>query len=179
MKKIILIVAIVLGVQQLSQAQKLEKIFRVNILVPGVEYELPLGNYWSLNTNIGTSVAWSSGGVRDVFDSRSSNVRFYPYLLAEGRRYYNREKRVEKKRRVRFNSGNYYGLSLFTTPDRDITQLGKTKDVMFAISPLWGMQRAYGRFYFNLNFIPFYFVKTKEQSKFYALGFGWRLGFNF
>ncbi len=178
MRKIILIIAIVLGVQQLSQAQKLEKIFRVNILVPGVEYELPLGNYWSLNTNIGTSVAWSSG-YRDIFGSRGSKVRFYPYLLAEGRRYYNREKRVEKKRRVRFNSGNYYGLSLFTTPDRDIAQLGKTKDVMFAIAPMWGMQRAYGRFYFNLNLSPFYFVKTKGDARFYAFLVGWRLGFNF
>ncbi len=98
-------------------------------------------------------------------------------MVTQGRRYYNRAKRIKKKRRIRFNSGNYYGLTLLAVPNKDISEIGKTDRFIFTLGPTWGMQRAYGRFYFNFHFSPSLFFETKESTKFYPL-MGIRLGFN-
>lgn len=115
----------------------------LNILSPGISYELGLSERLSLHTSAGISFYWGDNDYRGS-DPENYYQSLNPFINATLRNYYPR-KRVKKE--LDFNSGNYIGAIGGYVFDA-ITEWNRTDDTQsFAnsgfIGGVWGIQRNY------------------------------------
>ena len=76
--------------------------FKLNILNPGVEYEMALGTNTTFDIKAGLQIALDPL-VSNVYEE----VGFFPTLAGQYRYYYNFEKRQRNHRQIYGNSANY------------------------------------------------------------------------
>jgi len=140
--------------QSIEQAP-VSTVFRVNVLNPGLSYELPLGQH---------QTAIFSGGVNTSFglgfsSSLGTNafIYFNPGFGAQYRYYYNSRKRTEKGKRTELNSMNYVApvYSVIFT-DGQISENAFLEEEnsrpVHTVGAVWGLQRNYkSRFSLDLN----------------------------
>ncbi|ULQ50865.1 hypothetical protein [Flavihumibacter fluvii] len=134
-----------------SQAQSvdnttLSQVVRVNILNPGLSYELPVSRMQTLlmagglNTSFGVGFSSSLG--------TSAFISFVPGVNAQYRFYYNARKRHEKGKRTAMNSLNYIAPAyevLFSAYNVDEDAIDEESHVrpIHTIGAVWGIQRNY------------------------------------
>ncbi len=133
-----------------------KSVWRVVFLGLGVVNESRLGSQWTLvsearlTTGINARQTTLSTGQTQQDVAYSLN----PTLAVSGRYYYNFERRLERGKSIRYNSGNYLSLRARgvlppvvkrTAPNLGINLTG------VGLEALWGFQRTYRRnFYLNL-----------------------------
>ncbi|MFD2826243.1 hypothetical protein ACFSYG_07160 [Leeuwenhoekiella polynyae] len=121
--------------QQQTGVEK--RLFSVNILTPGLEYEFGLTNTTTLDLRLGTGFAYRKG-----FFGEGYGV--YPIFNIQYRYYYNFKKRNTKDRNTTNNSANYLALSgALQTGKPIIGNLEYYEDYFGVIGPIWGLQRYY------------------------------------
>jgi hypothetical protein len=122
MKKLILItIGIILT--SLSFAQDYtsypEKVFRVMLINPGIEIELPVLNKSTLTTTLGVGF---EGAYKNLVEGQSEPYYNYysiaPFLDVRYKNIYNQKRRISEGLNVRYNTGNYWGGKVFVQIQR-------------------------------------------------------------
>ena len=149
-------------------------LFKINVLIPGVSYELGLGSRSTMNFEASLVPVVENG-----FNNELDWVLF-PSLIAEFRYYTNMNRRIGKGKNISGNSGNYVSFlnqALITAPilgnieyDEPIAYLGAFN---------YGFQRTYGKgFYFSIAGGPAFFSGDNNPIATIYLDarIGWVLG---
>ncbi|WP_396635382.1 hypothetical protein [Maribacter sp. R77961] len=138
--------------------------------IPAILYEKGIGN----NTTL--SVETLAG-----LEIRNAEYGVYPIVRGQYRYYYNMKRRLEKKKNISGNSGNYLGgLLLYQDGNSLLGNLNKAS--IFAVGPVYGMQRTYrGGFFYRLEtglayFEDDAFIKGSGIALILAARIGWVLG---
>lgn len=182
MKIIIYLFSITIGIAVYGQenSEDLSKIFRINALNPGVEFELPISRKSTIAINPGIGM---HGSYKNLEYEKNIIIGFTyyisPFLDFSYKRIYNRKNRQLKGKNLNYNSGNYWGLCLLTNlKEVKSKNIQRKDDISFEVRPTWGLQRAYGRMHLLFDLGPVYYFDTKENSGFYPLVLQLNLGFN-
>lgn len=112
----------------------------------GFAYELPINKKNSLDFSVGVGGGYGLTGRSLIY--RLGSDSFSYYFQAQGRHYYNRRKRIAKKRFIQNNSGTYIGLSArYTTRNiRYWENIGRRHpNNAMQFSGFWGYQQVLGR----------------------------------
>jgi hypothetical protein len=138
-----------------------ETIYRLNVLSPSFEVEKDVSKNISIVGNIGVGISINGSSVRGKSET---DFLFPVFLKASARHYTNFNRRIEKGRNIKYNSGNFVGINL-------IKNFGATGDIsrvdsQSTITATYGLQRTY-RDFLNFTFEagPSYdFENTKSNS---------------
>lgn len=163
---------------QEDQQVETKKVFRVNIINPGIEYEIPTGNNSTISfgTGLGYSVSYphsSIGGRSGIISS------FNPFLDVQHKWFYNFNNRKNKGLKIDNNSGNFISGRVLARTESLFGSSNGTESLDFAVGPTWGIQRNYGK---NLHFLfdlgPIYYFDINGRSGFFPLMIQINLGIN-
>lgn len=157
MKKISLIIlSIVFFIFQGYTQENTSSVFRINIINPGVEYELPVFNQSVVLFNVGIGYCESYPNLTTYSNGWLYSIS--PFIDVQYRNYYNLEKRLNKQKNISYNSGNFWGVRLLTRGKEFNSNFTRTSNIDFAFSPIWGIQRSYKKinFLFDIG-ISYYF----------------------
>ncbi|WP_300976669.1 hypothetical protein [Flavobacterium sp.] len=149
--------------------------FKINVLSPGITYELGVSNTTTLSTNLNIGMGFSSN------NDLGTKWLFSPYMREEYRYYYNLEKRNLKGKISNKNSGNFIALSgsYYLKPINNSDFVSAYDG--FTIAPTWGLQRTY-RSGINISFITgigYNFGTENNKSSFVPVvnfTLGWVIG---
>ena len=180
MKKVTLIILIVVLYVSQGYTQENPKntssVFRVNFINPGIEYELPVFNQSTVLFSVGV-------GYGESYPNLTTNASGWlysicPFVDVQYRNYYNLEKRLNKQKNISYNSGNFWGIRMLTRGKEFDSNFTRTSNIDFALNPVWGLQRSYGKinFLFDVG-IAYYFDDKGNDGVSPTLEFG--LGYNF
>ena len=136
-------------------AQTVEKkMFKVNALLPGIAYELAIGEQSTLKADALIGFALTGGS------NRSTEFGVFPGLALEFREYVNFERRMDKGKNINGNSGNFFGvLGQYQFGDPLVGELEFNSNSYYNIAAVYGMQRTGAKgFYWSLSFGPAIFV---------------------
>ncbi len=141
MKKYITISLLLLAFLNLSAQLKTSSLeenqFKINILSPGITYEMGLTKNTTLCTDLNLSLGFS-------YKSNSgSNLLLVPYIREQYRYYYNLEMRNSEGKKTKKNSGNFIALSgsYYLKPNGN-SEFVSVYDGL-TLAPTWGLQRTY------------------------------------
>lgn len=154
------------------------KVWRINFLNPGVELEIPTGQYSTFSTGLGIGYG---GGYPDLTYTVGSGYIYIisPFLDVQEKWFYNLNKRASKNRTTENNSGNFISLRLITRGNSIAENVHRTSDFDFAIGPTWGIQRKYGKnFHLLFDFGPQYYFDTIGNGNIWPLMLQLNLGFD-
>ncbi len=139
--------------------------------IPAILYEKGIGK----NTTL--SVEALAG-----FQIRNSEYGVYPIVRGQYRYYYNLKRRLDKKKNISGNSGNYVGgLMLYQDGNSLLGNLNTTSTL--AVGPVYGLQRTYrsGFFYRLETGLAYFeddgFIKGNGIALILAARIGWVLGY--
>lgn len=161
-----------------SQEKNTEKIFRINFLNPGIEYEIPTGNNstFSIGTGIGYSVSYPH---TDIGKSSGLITSFNLYLDIQHKWFYNFNKRKKKNLTVSNNSANFISGRALIRGESLFGNSNGTDKVDFAVGPTWGIQRKYGKnFHLLFDIGPIYYFDINGNNGFFPLMIQLNLGFD-
>ena len=113
--------------------------FKVNIMNPGIEYEMALGKNTTFDIKAGLQVALDPL-VSDIY----KELGFFPALAGQYRYYYNFEKRQRNRRQIYGNSANYVApaVAVFFPDSRTINN-EVVKGAFGYAGLVTGVQRSY------------------------------------
>jgi len=176
MKKLILLsfcFCSFLSINAQDQPSVEDGLFSVNILTPGLEYEIGLTNSTTLDLRAGSGFAYRKGVFEEGFG-------VYPIFNLQYRHYYNLKKRLDKGKNISNNSANYIALSGAIQAGKPIIgNLEYNEGYFGVIGPVWGLQRYYGAgFKLDLNLGGGYGFNESGSSFFspiIGLRLGWRI----
>lgn len=145
-----------------------ESVIRINLLgVPGFSYELGLGSDFTIRPEAGLGWPVFSDRHNDEGELQSIYLESMvnPYLILEGRYYYNMQKRKAEGRRTNKFAANYIGLyyrynAYEHEGSYDPENNGNWDDLLRDVQYLggwWGLQRNIGQrdlFYINFSIGP-------------------------
>lgn len=154
-----------------SQKQETEAVWRINILNPGVEYEIPTNktSTFSVGIGVGYSVYYPHSDAVTGGAGLLNITRFNPFLDLQHKWFYNFDKREAKGLNTVKNSGNFIS-ARFLVRSEQLFDDNNSKGTDFAIGPTWGIQRAYGkRFHFLFDMGPIYYFDTNGKGNFFPL----------
>lgn len=148
MRKLFLLIILTISLKSFGQeaTDNLNKVFRINALNPGLEYEMPISNKSTIAINSGIGIHGSYMHLE--YDYLRSGVTYYisPFLDLSYKKIYNRTKRQSKSKNLDYNSGNYWGLRFLTNfKEIESKNIYRIDDISFDFGPTWGIQRAYGK----------------------------------
>jgi len=181
-KSIILLFVIAVSVSAFAQSeQKIESLYstknivRLNLLAPSFGFEKGIGNGFTIRPEAGFGWPVFTND-KDENGKNQINLESMvnPYLLLEGRYYYNLQKRVDNGKKISNYSGNYF--ACFYRYNAYEYQAGVSnrnredllRDVQY-MGLWWGLQRNLGSkelFYINWSIGP----SLKTNWKDYADG---------
>ncbi|TKC00669.1 DUF3575 domain-containing protein [Pedobacter cryophilus] len=152
MNKITLITICCL-MSSLSKAQEtsVEKsLFGAQIGYLGVwaNHEAKLSNRITFKTEIGLD----KGYVAETLLFTSKKSSFYPFFILEPRYYYNLGRREAASKKVKGNTGNFWGLQMRYSPNLFVVNdkyIDNDREIL-TISPKYGLRRTLGN-HFNLE----------------------------
>ena len=138
--------------------------------IPAILYEKGIGKNTTLSVEALTG-----------FQIRNSEYGVYPILRGQYRYYYNMKRRLDKKKNISGNSGNYVGaLMLYQDGNSLFGNLNTTSTL--AVGPVYGLQRTYrSGFFYRLETGLAYFEddafnKGNGIALILAARIGWVLG---
>jgi hypothetical protein len=179
MKKIAIIIIHLFLVNYLYSQNinnKTTNVLRINIINPGVEFEMAVMNHSAFVANLGVGYGGSYPNL-----SSSANGFVYslvPFLDLQYRNYYNFEKRLSKGKNIESNSGNFWGLRMLTRGEAFASNFSRTSNYDFAFSPVWGLQRKYGKINVLFDIGPIYYFDLKGNDGIFPIIFEFSLGYN-
>lgn len=135
--------------------------FKLNILNPGVEYEMALGTNTTLDIKAGLQVALDPL-VSNIYEE----VGFFPAIAGQYRYYYNFEKRQRNRRQIYGNSANYIApaAAVFFPGARTIDNV-VVKDIISYAGVVTGLQRSYNSgFNFSVDVGAAYYIGTFKEA---------------
>ncbi|MFD2585991.1 hypothetical protein ACFSQJ_03565 [Croceitalea marina] len=152
-----------------------ESLIKVNFINPGIEYE------WGFAKNqtfdVSAALQFGARGGSD----RGFDWALIPAFNASYKYFYNLNRRKEKGKRIRGNSGNFIALNNTTFLNETIIgNLNVTGGYFGQLGPVYGIQRTYSKgFNFSLKMGFGYYYDDFYEGEFGPiLGFsiGWVLG---
>ena len=181
MKRIVFILGLVACMNVFGQETEnnLQKTFRINMINPGVEYELPISKKSTIAVNPGIGIHGSYLNLD--YDNINSGITYYisPFMDLSYKYIYNQEKRASKGKNINYNSGNYWGLRLLTNfKEFESKNILRKDDISFEFGPTWGIQRAYGKMHLLFDVGSVYYFDTKGNNGFFPIMLQLNLGFN-
>jgi len=147
--------------------------FKINLINPGIEYEVGLGKNQTINFGIGLQFV-SSDILDDFF------YAFVPAINGQYRYYYNMDRRLTKGKHIDGNSGNYLSASatMFTS-DVIIGNVDSGSGTAGFIGPLYGIQRTYAKgFNYTMEFGLGLYFASDENFNAIETGFGPTVSFS-
>lgn len=143
MKKIIFLVACVFVLTNISAQEKHN--IHLKLIQPGIEYQFELRNSLLASIDLGFGLVNLSYNSEDNFDayfSTFSNITI--------KKIYNHSKLLDRNSKISSHSGNYYGLRCLGYGN-NVSNSSKSKKFNYAIGPVWGVQRYYKSFYYQIE----------------------------
>ncbi|AOM80102.1 hypothetical protein [Pedobacter steynii] len=141
--------------------------YKINFLMPGLGFEHGLSDKITIGANLGVSPVTYERKLKlaNGTEKNESVLMGALQLEAQGRYYYNLNKRARKGLNTSGNSGNYFALSscasrnLFTLYDEGKKKNGSAEtnnNIMpdkysYNVGLLWGLQRTYNNLFLNLE----------------------------
>ncbi len=125
------------------------------------QHELRLSNQFALRSEIGAEL------MTVTYSNDEDESILAPVISVEPKWYYNLEKRVNKGRNIKGNSGNYFSVKANYNPDW--FTIGNSHGVKLnhlAILPKWGIRRVYGKhftFETGIGIGPQFYVGSSNQ----------------
>jgi hypothetical protein len=185
MKNLLLIGSIIILVSSnlIAQEQNTDvpgvkdNLFKVNFLVPGVEYEIGLDKYNTINLSfdIGFQIAVYDNGFKT-----DTEIFIRPIIGGQFRHYYNFGARKSKGKVIKNNSANFVALDVtymfkpFNQPSTETFEAGS----VFGIGPVWGINRTYETgFSLSLYIGAGYVLQDFKTDLFDTSGIGFLGGF--
>lgn len=171
MKKIFFLIGLISFSTLFSQENNTEKVWKVNFLNPGIEYEVPTGkkSTFSAEFGVGFNVDYPRTGSEGVSKLIS------PFFDIQHKWFYNLDKRNIKGLNTSLNSGNFISARILTRSEL----LSGTDKTDFAVGPTWGIQRKYGEnFHFLFDMGPIYYFDTNGEGYYFPLMIQLNLGFD-
>ncbi|WP_435138407.1 hypothetical protein [Formosa sp. A9] len=160
-----------------SQETTSTKVWRINILNPSVELELPTGRYSTFSAGVGIGY----GGAYPNL-SYSNNGFVYmiaPFIDVQEKWFYNFEKRHIKEKNTSNNSGNFISARFLTRGNSIADNFSRTSNFDFSVGPTWGLQRSYNnKIHFLFDMGPIIYFDTKGNSGFYPIMLQLNFGFD-
>lgn len=164
--------------QPTPQPVTAKSVWRAAFLEPGLIHEARLGN----RTTLVSQVRMTTYNLVKEVKSDTEQSKFYssstvnPVLSVGARHFYNFDRRLEKGKSIRANSGNYLSAQTFYR----FPAVAKTESAYvpigngsgFGAEVLWGFQRTYRRnFYLNLSLGSRIFRDKVEGAGDFTLGY--------
>lgn len=178
MKQILSLIMLLIFSIANSQEKNTEKVWRVNFLNPGVEYEMPTGNNTTLSVGAGLGYSVSYPHT-DLGDSSGAITSFNPFVDIQHKWFYNFDKRKEKGLKTANNSGNFVSARFLTRSGSLFGNSNGTDGLDFAVGPTWGIQRACGKnFHLLFDMGPIYYFDTNGKGYYFPLMIQLNLGFD-
>lgn len=152
-----LLLATTISRAQDTSAAVVPAVWRVDFLGLGVMNEVRLGQKTTLNSGFyfGTQFMGAGGGRFAEPNRAYWSYQFFPVVHSGARYFYNLERRLQKGKSIRYNSGNYISgrVSYRFSPILERYDAGPIANPAgMGFEGLWGFQRTYRRhFYLNLS----------------------------
>lgn len=147
--------------------------WKINALVPGVEYEFGISDQSTLSFGLGTGLAVRSG-------LGETDFGLFPFVEGKYRNYINFARREEKGKHTYGNSGNFLGGGILVYDGNPlIGNLELISDFGVQATAFYGFQRTYKKgFNFTTEFGVGYFNNDLDNGIFpwVNLSIGWVLG---
>ena len=113
--------------------------FKINIINPGVEYEMALG----VNSTLDFRVAWQAA-IEPASDTPIEDFDFFPAITVQNRYYHNFNGRYRKGRQIYGNSGNYIAPSVAVfSPDARLVNGEIIDGIHGYAGVVYGVQRSF------------------------------------
>ncbi|RAJ89898.1 hypothetical protein LX87_05632 [Larkinella arboricola] len=181
MKTLVIILLLVPGLvisQPLPRPVLVKSVWRAAFLAPGLMNETRLGD----RTTLVSQLRMSSYTKTKEVEISPDQTKFYssstvnPDLAVGIRYFYNFDRRLEKAKSIRYNSGNYlsvqsrYRFGAVAKNESEHVPIGTGSG--FGVEALWGFQRTYRRnFYLNLALGSRIFRGKAEGVADFTLGY--------
>ncbi|MEH6762825.1 MAG: hypothetical protein V7687_16800 [Maribacter arcticus] len=176
MKNIVVFVFLALSFT-FVEGQTREKVWRINLLNPGIELEVPTGNFSTFSSELG--IGYFGAYPELTFGGNGFVYIIAPFIDLQQKWFYNINKRVEKSKTIDHNSGNFISARIISKGNSIAENINRTSDFDFAVGPTWGIQRKYGEnFHLLFDLGPQFYFDTKGNSGFYPIMFQINLGFD-
>ncbi|MFS4467138.1 DUF3575 domain-containing protein [Maribacter sp. 2210JD10-5] len=161
MRKVILLSVFLSTITLKAQATKNveSNLFKVNVLAPGISYELGVAKNMSLNFE---------AAIIPIAESEFNEIDFelFPVLSGELRYFTNFSRRIARGKNITGNSGNYISFlnqAFITAPI--LGNIEYDEPVAYLGGILYGIQRAYNKnFYFGVSLGPAFFTTDNEPT---------------
>lgn len=175
--KNLLVIVLLVSFSVSIYAQKSKNVeknqFKINLINPGVEYEVGIGTNQTINLGLGLQFAASGGGGEFYY-------AFLPAINGQYRYFYNMERRLDKGKRIDGNTGNYLAASatIFTS-DVIIGNVESGSGAAGFIGPVYGIQRTYSKgFNYTMEFGLGLYFASDENFEAVETGFGPTVSFS-
>lgn len=155
---------------------KVTDVWRVNFLNPGVEYEMALTHKTTFSANVGVGYGASHPNLTPYASGWLYMIA--PYVDVQYKYLYNRKRRNDREKNIAFNSGNYLGARMLSRGKAFKSNFTRTRDFDLAMGPIWGLQRAYGKFHLLFSVGPVYYTDLDGNSGIFPVMLELNLGFN-
>jgi len=175
-KRILFFVLVLYSVNAFTQFGKNCELrqFKINVLNPGLEYEMAMGINTTLDIKAGMQVA-----IDPVVPDPYADLGFFPAVAVQYRYYYNFGSRQRNGRQIYGNSANYIApaAAVFVPGSRTVDN-EVVKDIIGYTGMVTGLQRSFDSG-FNFSFdvgAAYYF--TSNNAGLYPvanIGIGWIL----
>ena len=182
MKRIFFIVTICFFSNSLLAQNKIndasvENNFVVNVINPGLDYELAVGKKFVISVGVGIGYHGAYSNIT-VIPNNGFNYVITPFVDIQYKFIYNRVKRARNDKPIAYNSGNFVSFRI-TGRGRSIAEnITRTDDTDFAIGPTWGLQRSFKKMRILADIGPQYYFDTLGNSGFFPFMLQINLGFN-
>lgn len=113
--------------------------FKINLINPGVEYEMALG----VNSTLDFRVAWQAA-IEPASESPIEDFDFSPAITIQNRYYHNFNARYRRGRDIYGNSGNYIAPSIAVfSPDARVINNQVIEGIHGYAGLVYGVQRSF------------------------------------
>lgn len=173
----LLVIALSLSVLSYGQSTDgLQKRLIVNVINPGLDYELPIagGTMVSFGVGIGYSGAYDE---ITAIENNGFNYVIAPFFDSQFKFLYNRSSRSTKGKSIEHNAGNFVSFRAIARGPSIAENLTRTDDLDFAMGPTWGIQRAFDKIRLLVDIGPQLYFDTKGNAGIFPVMVQVNLGF--
>lgn len=178
MKQTILTIFLFVAVFAAAQQEHTtEKIWRVNIINPSVEVDLPITSKIVQTAALGVGY---SGSYPELSAGGGSGFVYVisPFVDTQTKYFYNFNKRIEKGKNVTGNAGNFLSFRVFARGPSIVDNIFRKGTIDVAFGPTWGIQRAYGKFHLLFDVGPQIYFDNVGNIGFWPVMPQINIGFN-
>ena len=177
MKKLSFII-VLFFISSVAIAQETEEVLRLNIVNPGIEYELPMSGNSTISVNVGVGYSGSYPELTTTTFGTGGIYVIAPFADVQYKYYYNLNKRFDLNKSTTNNSGNFFSLRFRTRGQSIDENIIRKADYDFAIGPTWGIQRQYDKFHLLFDLGPQFYFDSEGNHGFWPLMPQINFGFN-